>query len=525
MSTPCKSAGKKRALSDDENASNAPAGHPKTPTRQSKKRNAGQALPTPTTTGEPSTVNRSSWSRPAFPTPTTGEPSAVQARGSSSRPAREAFRLGTPLSSPTPRRGQERPTSTSLSAITEDEEDTNLTGEKIVELLLLLPMTYDIPDPDSDVDSDATIEMTDDVYEEQLNATKADKSPADTTAAEAGSAAEALPGQSPTVLDLDEVLTTGQQPAVPVEQLQFRCAYPQGCNQTQRDIGASRKVIADKFGRNKNACKIILFPRWCRRHYQQTSYKPSRKGEGPSLVKAMERAWAKRKIVLISDALDVIDGQQPGVRFNLILRRCEMARVNASNNGQPQPAPVKGIYQPPLDVLKYYVRNFMGAHADRSKVDDVLEWAKALLDRGEIQDCPCFEIIPEWSAATKKTYAWVAKFNGVVDKRDEEKNREEKESKEKTTSQTDSASVEAGPSGTKRVYDIGSKVESSEAESALNKSFQSSTSMEADDSESEDNADDADDEAELFPTPTPRVKKSYNPRINQKGAIQKPAKK
>jgi len=210
----------------------------------------------------------------------------------------------------------------------------------------------------------------------------------------------------------DEVLTMGSHPA-PAEHLQFRCSFPQGCNQWQSKIGASRKCVSDKFGRNKKATRIILFARWCRSHYQQTSYNPS------TADRAGLRAWGEMKIPLIRNTLDTIERQQPGILFNVILKKHEMDRLSRDNLHLGPPKPSADTYDSPLPVLRDFVnRGFIREHATRAQVEEVLEWSLDLLNRSVVDDCPCFELIPEWSAESFKKWDWVRVLDRNIAKAD-----------------------------------------------------------------------------------------------------------
>jgi hypothetical protein len=344
--------------------------------------------------------------------------------------------------------------------------------------------------------------MSGDVYDQYLNMTKPKEAPSLTP--------KAFPGK--TVLNLDQVLPTGRQPA-PIKELQFRCSYPQGCDQTQTEIGASRKLIADKFGRNKKNCRIILFPRWCRKHYQQTSYKSTKKGEDEERKKERHRAWGKMKIGLIRDTLDIIDGQQRGVRFDLRLKKSEQERLHADNQKKLAPGyhlparkPIKGQYESPLFVLREFAEQFMEAHATRENVNRLLDWAQDLLNRGVVQDCPCFEMVPQWSAATVKKYAWAAELNKSIDEGAQQEDREVKVKGKKTPS-------------------VGTDAIETASEAASTK--QLSTAMEDDNKETDAHDSDADNESEDCSYSAPELSKSVCAfrRTTRNAATQKPVKK
>jgi len=256
-----------------------------------------------------------------------------------------------------------------------------------------------------DVDSQATIETLDADVELAIAAVQANENRMDSI--------PASPSGMITINE-DEVLNMGHQPA-PAEQLQFRCSFPQGCNQWQSKIGASRKCISDKFGRNKKATRIILFARWCRSHYQQTSYKPS------TANRTGLRAWGKMKIPLIRNALDAIERQQPSILFNIILKKHEMDRLNRDSLNLDPPKTSTDSYDSPLPVLREFAnRGFIREHATRAQVDEVLTWALDLLDRSVVDDCPCLELIPVWSAESFKKWDWVRILDKNIAKADKE---------------------------------------------------------------------------------------------------------
>lgn len=509
MSTPSKSAGKKRALSDDEASYEAPSSGqlPQTPFRPSKKRNAGQAPPTPATSAEPSTVR--------------------QHRGSSSRPEPAVFRLGTPLSIPTPSRGRERALSTSLSAVYEDDAPEEMSGKSFHEHMLL-PVFLAVegaanrPDPESDVDSQETVSMIDDVYDLANSTEQSSEMPANSTAPNVSGFA---------AINQNNVVTTSGQPA-PATQMQFRCAYPQGCNQAQELITESRKCISHHFGRNKRQSRIIMFPRWCRMHYQQTSYKPA-KGENT------KRGWGKYKVSLVRNVVDIIEGQQPGVHFQLKLKKSENDRLNAFRRNKKVPDKKENTYQSPISVLEEFDKDFEGEHRPRAKVLQLLDWALKKLNDGDVDDVPYFEILPEWSEESYKKYAHIPELNKTLkaqaDKIKPPKKQPKKQPKKLTKTIPTPTAIPTKIGGKASIIDKALSEDGNEPEfepseqETSNELMQSPTPMDVDyeDGTSDVSAQDADDEAENPDLPVPpRVKRLLAAqRVNKKGGIQKLAEK
>jgi len=472
MSTSSTDASKGHALSDDRvvqddhSPGHHGGEHVQPLLNQGRKRYAEQNLPT----SNPSSMGSVTSKR----------------RCGSSRSTCQAGQLPSPSISP------------STSPHIEFDGNTDLSGKKALEhpLFLLqrtLELTCNRADSALDVDSQATIETPDADVELAIAAVQANEDPMSSIPA------------SPSgmiMINEDEVLNMGHQPA-PAEQLQFRCSFPQGCNQWQSKIGASRKCISDKFGRNKKATRIILFARWCRSHYQQTSYKPS------TANRTGLRAWGKMKIPLIRNALNAIERQQPGVLFNVILKKHEMDRLNRDNLNLDPPKASTDSYDSPLPVLRDFVnRGFIREHATRAQVNEILTWALDLLNRSVVDDCPCFEFIPVWSAESFKKWDWVRVLDKNIAKADREEGSAGNE-------QLDVMSLHTEVSGNTNRSNLkcSTQSETADVETVLRPS--SVATSKADNKKGNPN----------LPVP-PRVKKLLQAgRISKTGAIQKPASK
>lgn len=375
-------------------------------------------------------------------------------------------------------------------------------------------------DPESDVDSQATISLIDDINDSPVIAEQSTQMPANASVSN-------VPGF--TTINQNKVVNTGGQPA-PAALMQFRCAYPQGCTQTQDLITESRTCISHHFGRNKKQTRIIMFPRWCRMHYQQTSYKPV-KGEN------RKRAWGKYKVSLVQNVVDIIERQQPGVRFQLKLKRSENDRLNAFKRDKKVPDKKSNTYQSPISILQEFDKSFEGEHRTRAKVLQLLDWALKKLNDGEVDDCPSFEILPEWSAESYVMYAHVPKLNGELKRKAEKIKPPKKLAKkqQKKRAKTIPAPTAIPTKVGKEAPTINEALpeDRNESEDELSESetghwtLQSPTPMDVGMEEASEDGDDADDEAENPDLPVPpRVRELLAARrLSQKGSVSKPAKK
>jgi hypothetical protein len=282
---------------------------------------------------------------------------------------------------------------------------------------------------------------------------------------------------------------------------EFRCAFPQGCDQWQKEIGASRKCVSDYFGRNKKCTKIIPFQRWCRSHYQRTSYKPDKPD------KKRLRSWAKIKTRMIRDTFDIVDDMEPGVLYTVVLKKGEQTRLNNYVHQKEQPAKTKGkTYQAPMNVLQRIHRDFVGTHRARADLEELVDYIDDLLDDEDVDDVPHFEMLPEFSENTHEKFKWVMQKEATITSTTKADAEEQVESDDNATIPE---TEPAPPSATRFTL----------AFVPVNARISESMPMDV------DNSGDADDEHEDANLPKPTRVKKLLKRMNSKGAIQKPRKK
>ncbi len=88
------------------------------------------------------------------------------------------------------------------------------------------------------------------------------------------------------------------------------------CQTGQFELGQTRKVVSDYFGRNKRETKQI--PRWityCRKHYQRCSYNND--------------SYKFLKLELIRTQFEIIDAWRPGKRYKITLSKKNLERLSA----------------------------------------------------------------------------------------------------------------------------------------------------------------------------------------------------
>ena len=296
-------------------------------------------------------------------------------------------------------------------------------------------------------------------------------------------------------------MTAAAEHRAPVPDYEFRCAFPQGCDQWQKELGASRKCVSDYFGRNKRCTKIIPFQRWCRSHYQRTSYKPDKPD------KQRLRSWAKIKTRMIRDTFDIIDDMEAGVLYTVVLKKGEQTRLNNHVHQKEQPAKTKSkTYKAPMNVLQRIHRDFVGTHRARADVEQLVDYIDDLLDDEDVDDVPHFEMLPEFSENTHEKYKWVMQKETKTTSTTKAGTDEQVESDDNATI----PEIETTPPSTPK-FTLAPK--------PVNTSLSESMPMNI------DNLSDADDEHEDANLPMPARVKQLLKRRNKKGAIQKPRKK
>jgi hypothetical protein len=282
---------------------------------------------------------------------------------------------------------------------------------------------------------------------------------------------------------------------------EFRCAFPQGCDQWQKKLGDSRKCVSDYFGRNKKCTKIIPFQRWCRSHYQRTSYKPDKPD------KQRLRSWAKIKTGMIRDTFDIIEDMETGVLYTMVLKKGEQMRLNNHVHQKEQPAnPKSKTYQAPMNVLQRIHRDFIGTHKARADVEELVDYIDNLLDDEDVDDVPHFEMLPEFSENTYEKYKWVMQKESKLTSTTKACADEQVESDDNATIPETEVTTPSAPKFTL-------------ASAPVNAGLSESMPMDI------DNSNDADDEHEDVNLPKPARLKRPLRRMNKKGAIQKPHKK
>jgi len=287
----------------------------------------------------------------------------------------------------------------------------------------------------------------------------------------------------------------------PAPDYELHCAFPQGCDQWQKEIGASRKCVSDYFGRNKRCTKIIPFQRWCRSHYQRTSYKPDKPD------KQRLRSWAKIKTRMIRDTFDIIDDMEAGIHYTVVLKKGEQARLNNHVHQKEQSAKTKSkTYQAPMNVLQRIHRDFVGTHKSRADVEELVGYIDNLLDDKDVDDVPHFEMLPEFSEITHEKYKYVMQ-------KEKKSIRTTKAGADDQMESDDNATI------SETETEIPSTPKFTLASMPVNSSFSESIPMDT------DNSNNADDEGDDVNLPKPARIKQILKRKNKKGAIQKLHKK
>jgi hypothetical protein len=215
--------------------------------------------------------------------------------------------------------------------------------------------------------------------------------------------------------DMDDGDITGEindGEDVPDSQREFICKNDETsrCLTGQYEIGLSRKVISDHFGRNKGCTRdLTSWPLFCRKHYQRATYNKD--------------LWQIRKINLIYRQFDVIEKDFPGTTYDVQLKKSEEARLNEYSRkiaGGKTPAeaaahvaPKAGkAYEAPIDILRELDNDDLGKNKTIKEVKITIERILEMLadeestEDAKLKQVPSIEFLPNIPgkiASPKKT--------------------------------------------------------------------------------------------------------------------------
>jgi hypothetical protein len=209
---------------------------------------------------------------------------------------------------------------------------------------------------------------------------------------------------------------------------------------------------------------------------------------------------------MIRDTFDIVDDMEAGVPYTVVLKKGEQTRLNNHVHQKEQPAKTKSkTYQAPMNVLQRIHRDFVGTHRTRADVEELVDYIDDLLDDGDVDDVPHFEMLPEFSENTHEKYKWVMQKEGKNTNTTKAGADEQVESDDNSTI----PETETTPPSTPK-FTLAPK--------PVNASFSESIPMDIDSSNH------ADDEHEDTNLPRPARVKRLLKRKNKKGAVQKPHK-
>ena len=111
---------------------------------------------------------------------------------------------------------------------------------------------------------------------------------------------------------------------------------------------------------------------------------------------------------MIRDTFNIVDDMEAGVLYTVVLKKREQTRLNNYVFQKEQLVKTKSkTYQAPMNVLRRIHRNFVGTNRTRADVEELVDYVDDLLDDGEVDDVPHFEMLPEFSENTHEKYKWV----------------------------------------------------------------------------------------------------------------------
>jgi hypothetical protein len=166
----------------------------------------------------------------------------------------------------------------------------------------------------------------------------------------------------------------------------FNCECLEGCILDQYLLKDSRTCISNYFGRNKKNTMQIPNPiRYCRKHYQRAGYRKA------------DLEWPRQKVQLIKMQLERNEAAQPGLTYNILLKKSEQQRLSDHNNGRGRPrTPDAKAFEAPIDILQHIYNQYVGFHRTFDECLALIDWSGSQLSKQHLPDLPLFEMVPEY---------------------------------------------------------------------------------------------------------------------------------
>ncbi|KAF1989778.1 hypothetical protein K402DRAFT_263475 [Aulographum hederae CBS 113979] len=235
------------------------------------------------------------------------------------------------------------------------------------------------------------------------------------------------PAPEPTA-PASSAIVSGDEPVInPKTGLPFHCREP-NCQLSGKDF---RPVVSHHFGRNKTASKEIgrrdYYEHWCRKHYQQLAYKGT-KTDDQSFRPDMTTYCIKKVDYFLNPTLDAIEKGQPGIKFEILLKKSEEVRrskqiapkrSSEADKGRPGSGKKRtkatkaikadageesedakrapGAYEAPLKVLdELHLNGMLGKNKTVNDCKAVVAWMLKKVKEGDCDDFVCVEFLPEF---------------------------------------------------------------------------------------------------------------------------------